>query len=68
MHGRYPLEDDPTLPARIARGEGFSAGTTGMLMEYPYTDTENVIIFLSTGAIYAQNSTTGASGPASRGR
>lgn len=40
--------------------EGFSAGTTGMLMEYPYTDTENVIIFLSTGAIYAQNSTTGA--------
>ena len=40
--------------------EGFSVGTTGMLMEYPYTDTENVIIFLSTGAIYAQNSTTGA--------
>lgn len=40
--------------------DGFPAATTGMLMEYPYTDTENVIIFLSTGAIYAQNSTTGA--------
>ena len=23
VHGRYPLEDDPTLPARIARGEGY---------------------------------------------
>lgn len=40
--------------------DGFSTDTTGMLMEYPYTDTENVIIFLSTGAIYAQNSTSGA--------
>lgn len=33
-----------------------SATVTGMVMEYPYTAEENVLIFLSDGRIYAQNS------------
>ncbi len=32
------------------------ADTTGMVMEYPYSLTEDVLIFLSDGRIYAQNS------------
>lgn len=33
---------------------------TGMVMEYPYTATENVLIFLSNGDIYAQHTVTGS--------
>lgn len=33
--------------------------TQGMIMEYPYTAEENVLIFLSDGNIYAQSSVTG---------
>lgn len=33
------------------------ADATGMVMEYPYSPTEDVLLFLSDGRIYAQNST-----------
>ncbi len=36
---------------------GLPSDITGMVMEYPYTNEENVLIFLSDGRIYAQNST-----------
>lgn len=35
---------------------GVSVDVVGMVMEYPYTPDENVLIFLSDGRIYAQNS------------
>lgn len=37
---------------------GLPSKTQAMVMEYPYSDTENVLIFLSDGSIYAQSSTT----------
>ncbi len=32
--------------------------TVGMVMQYPYSDSENVLIFLSDGRVFVQNSTT----------
>lgn len=39
---------------------GLAKDIVGMIMEYPYSDTENVLIFLSDGSVYAQNGTTAA--------
>lgn len=47
--GKFVWEGELTdLPAQV----------TGMVMEYPYTAEEKVLLFLSGGEIYAQNSET----------
>ena len=47
--GEFIWEGEVTdLPAQV----------TGMVMEYPYTAEEKVLLFLSSGEIYAQNSET----------
>lgn len=61
-------EDMVTLVTGILTYDGriaFEGGVTalprdaeGLVMEYPYSATENVLIFVSDGSIYAQNSET----------
>ena len=37
---------------------GFDGDTEGMVLEYPLSELENVVIFLSDGSVYAQNRET----------